>query len=389
LELHKLNASVELATQRLWDLVPLLKFINCTVSYIGADKTVLTVPLLETAMNQNGTQQAAIFYLIADYTLGIGMFGALPGVCVTGVHDRCRGLPVQYWLKRGSVQHLAPGTGTMKAEVTILPEDALELRKQLIARGRCELTETVRIYQGEQLVATTEYTMGLYADLPRLAGVRANIFQIQNSKTSAMMIAGLRGDGLSLRIAQEQGVSIANRMALAAPQLPTLVKARSMHIEQYLSQKGLQHEQVLVIGVGFNPKPIQFSSPTQKWFGVDLQQMLRERDSRFADLGIFASNYVGVVGDLRLEKWGEALLNAGFSPHKSTFIIMEGISMYFSKENLEGIIKNLRILTLNEHSRFWLDHVTSKIFTLDRFDVQSFLASIARACLTRFRSKAG
>src|SRR5207237_1364148 len=137
-------------------------------------RTVLSLPLVASAMNQNGTHQAAVFYLIADYTIGVGMFGVLPGCYVTGIHDRCKALPVQYWLKRGSVHHLAPGTGKMKAEIRITPGDAEKLRRRLIEKGRGEYTGTVKIYEEGKVVAEATHAMGIYADVPREAGVRAN-----------------------------------------------------------------------------------------------------------------------------------------------------------------------------------------------------------------------
>ena len=217
LALHKTNCCPEVTTCRLRELVPLLDVVDCVVEEMGPDRTVLSLPLLASAMNQNGTHQAAVFYLIADYTLGVGMFGALPGCYVTGIHDRCEALPVQYWLKRGSVHHLAPGTGRMRAEVHISPDEAQNLRRQLVEKGRGELAGTVKIYQESQIVAEANHTMGIYADNPRMAGVRANIFQLQNMKTSALMIAGLREDGVSKKVAGDQGKAIASRMAVSFP----------------------------------------------------------------------------------------------------------------------------------------------------------------------------
>lgn len=95
LELHAANARPELVTRRLRELVPLLDVLDCRVVRITDELTELRMPLLVSAMNQNGTHQASVFYLAADYALGIAMFGALPGVYVSGVHDRCEALPVQ------------------------------------------------------------------------------------------------------------------------------------------------------------------------------------------------------------------------------------------------------------------------------------------------------
>lgn len=376
--LHKRNCSPELASRRLRELVPLLEVVDCTVEEIGPERTVLSLPLLASAMNQNGTHQAAVFYLVADYTLGVGMYGVLPGCYVTGVHDRCEALPVQFWLKRGSVQHLAPGTGKMRAEVRIPPEDAEKLRRQLVEKGRAEYTGTVRFYEASKVIAEASHTVGVYADAPRETGVRANIFQVNNMKTSALMISGLREDPISRLIAGDQGRALASRMAVASPQLPSLVRARTVDLERYLERDGHSFGQVLVLGVGFDPKPSRFSSSTQQWFGVDLRDMHRERELRFSEARAQARNFVPVVGDILSDTWDAAIRNAGFREDLPTFIIAEGLSMYFQREVLETVFTKLRALTSNSKSRFWLDHVTSAFFDLGLFEVRSFLSSMAR-----------
>lgn len=378
LAVHKINCCPELISRRLRELVPLLEFVDCTVQEVGFERTVLSLPLLASAMNQNGTHQAAVFYLVADYALGVGMFGALPGVYVTGVHDRCNALPVQYWLKRGQVHHIAPGTGRLTAEVQISPEKAAALRRQLIERGRGELTDAVKIYQDGDLVAETEHTMGLYADVPRTSGARANIFQIQNLKTSAMMIAGLRDDHISHQVAQDQGRAIAHRMSLVTPQLPSLVKARSIHIERLLMRDVARFEQALVLGVGLDPKPLLLSNAASKWFGVDLKDMLREREDRFSMVGATTSNFIPVAGDLRLETWVQALFRAGFDPKKTTVVIAEGISMYLKANELSQLLQRLRSFLSSSETRLWMDHVTSRLFHLEEMEVRAFLSTMTR-----------
>jgi O-methyltransferase involved in polyketide biosynthesis/acyl-coenzyme A thioesterase PaaI-like protein len=378
LQLHTRNCDTRMTTQRLRALVPLLEFVGCVVQEIGPERTVLGLPLLAAAMNQNGTHQAAVFYLVADYVFGVAMFGVLPGVYVTGVHDRCAALPVQFWLKRGTVHHLAPGTGQLRAEIAIPTEQQVQLRAQLFERGRGELTGKVCFFQDGQLVAETEHTMGIYADLPRVAGTRANIFQVQNLKTSALMIAGLRADALSQAVAADQGRALARRMTIAAPQLPALVSARTTHIHQVIRAQSATCSQVLVLGVGLDPKPVEHSSDLQRWFGLDLRDMLKEREQRFAKAGAIAANAVCIAADLRLQGWEESLLRSGFAADKPTLVIVEGLSMYLTKDELAGLLVSLRQLLQSPDTRVWLDHVTPALFEHESQDVRSFLASMNR-----------
>jgi methyltransferase (TIGR00027 family) len=378
LELHRTNACPKLVTRRLRELVPLLEFVDCTVEQITSDGTVLTLPLLVSAMNQNGTHQAAIFYLVADYALGVAMFGVLPGVYVTGVHDRCAALPVQYWLKRGEVRHLAPGTGPLRVEVRIAAADASALRSALIAKGRAELKGIARIHQNGTLVAEAHHTMGIYADVPRAPGSRASIFQIQNLKVSALMVAGLRDDAMSPRVAQDQGRAIAQRMALVAPQLPALVRARTSHLERLLTETGRQFTQIVVLAVGLDPKPYLFSQLGARWFGVDLREMLKEREQRFAQFGSAPTMFTAVAADLRNDGWDAALIAAGYDRGAPTLFIVEGLSMYLSREEFLSLLKTIHGLNDSPESRLWVDHVTQTLFELPQETVRTFLASMAR-----------
>lgn len=378
LELHQRNCEPSFVTRRLHELVPLLQVVNCVVEEIGPQRTVLSVPLLASAMNQNGTHQAAVFYLVADYTLGVGMFGVLPGAYVTGVHDPCEALPVQYWLKRGTVQHLAPGTGTMRAEVSISEVQAVEMRRQLRERGRTELTARVCFYQDGQLVAESEHCMGLYADVPRVAGTRANVFQVQNTKTSALMIAGLRSDTISQKIAGDQGRAIAHRMALVAPQLPSLVDARSKHASQFVLANRGTVAQVLVLAIGLDPKPLLLADPGQHWFGVDLRDMLKDREQRLANVDAASGRVTLVPADLRLGSWDAQIVAAGFQPERPTLVLIEGLSMYLQLDETANLLRTLGGLLTSPRSRLWIDHVTPELLSSELPEVRSFLASIAR-----------
>lgn len=150
-------------TARLKHFVPLLGFVGAEVVEVSAGRTVLTAPLLQTAKNHNGTQQSSVFYLLADYALGIALFAAIPWVYVDELHDGVECVPVQMWLLGGQVKHLAPGTGEITA-VASLGNELVDSVRQIFARKqRCRITGVVNIYQGDKLVAQAEHEVGMYA----------------------------------------------------------------------------------------------------------------------------------------------------------------------------------------------------------------------------------
>lgn len=374
--LHKFNCDVDRATERLHELVPLMRFVGGRFEQLSPSKTVLTAPLLENAMNQNGTHQASVFYLLADYTLGAAMFAALPGVYTVGFHDRCHALPVQGWLISGHVDHIRPGTGALRAEVSISPETALTMREGLARDGQYVLKHEIEIYLGDRLAAVAEHEIGLYADLPRAVDEAPDYNQLEKMKVSALMIAGLRDDAISRRLAGEQGIAVANRMAAATPQLPTLVRSRTAHAETVL-QAGC-FPQVLVLGAGLDPKPLKHASCDQVWYLADLPEMLKLRRERLEETGLGNSCAQYISVDLRTESWHKSILAAGFDPQRKTLIYFEGVSMYLTKNDLKRVLREAWYLSKCHETRFWFDHVTEAGLDLQEPEAVMFLQNMAR-----------
>lgn len=378
LKLHEENCSPLLLTKRLHELVPLLSYTNAKVERVSEQETILSIPLGGGAINQNGTHQASVFYLIADNTAGVGIFGALPGCYVTGIHDRCPAQPIQLWLKKGIVEHLSPGTSTLKARVAIPEEDRRVLRENLMAKGHTSLTVEVKISENDLLVARTFHTMGVYFDNPRLPGKRANFLQAENNRLSAIMIAGLRNDKISKNIAGDQGVAIANRMSVATPELPSLVKSREAHLEQLICSPAHSFSQVVSLGVGFDIKPIKYSSEKQIWYGLDLNQQLKERKKIFKRENLSSSYFLPIPTDFRLPDWSTHLLKSKYDPEIPTLFILEGISMYLTVSEIIELFSQLRKLTNNSQSRGWFDHVTNELYSIDNQSIKAFLNGMIR-----------
>lgn len=376
LAVHKINLNGALATQRLRELVPLLGFVGAEITEVSPERTVLTAPLLESAMNQNGTQQAAVFYLLADYTLGIGMFAAIPGIYAVGVHDRCNAQPIQFWLKGGRVTHLGPGRGQIKAVIEISSETAHSLRAQLVAKGRCSLKHEVKIYQEDKLVAIAEHEMGIYADRSAEDEKRPSPARIDRLKVSALMLAGLRNDSISRQLAGEQGLAIAARMTKMSPQLGTLVRARMMNLESEIIRG--HYDQIVVLGAGLDPKPLKFASSDQRWFLLDLPDMLAERRAKLKDLDLDPSSTSDIPVDLRRNNWSQDLLASDFDPSLPTLVVFEGVSMYLYGEDLRMVLNEAAKICQNNDSRLWIDHSTTDLLEMKEPEVTHFLENMSR-----------
>jgi len=384
---HQRNCSPDLLTERLRQLVPLFDFVGVEVKSVTSDETRLIAPLRTNALNQNGTHQAAVFYLMADYASGIAAMSVLPGLYVIGVHDPCPGFPVQMWLKSGAVEHLAMATGDLEAVVQIDRADAERMRRQLRRKGRCEITTTVRFFQQERHVATARHVVGVYAQ-PPLAAARPNRpLHEQNRASSALMIAGLRPDSVSRKLAGDQGAAIARRMCELVPELPSLIRARSQNVERCCTETVASVRQVLVLAAGFDSKPMRYASSEQPWFGLDRKWVTKDRQMRCEQLGIRNPHFRPVVADLLQNDWCDQVLQSGFDPEETSLVIIEGLSMYLTPDQLRGLLQQARSLQC-PGSLLWLDHITEDAVQLHDPGVQNFFTEMSRLgepMINRFR----
>ncbi|ALA57466.1 class I SAM-dependent methyltransferase [Nitrospira moscoviensis] len=378
LALTRHNRSPELLTARLRELVPLLRMLEFSLVSVSDRETVGVVPLLASTMNQNGTHQSSVFYIMSDYIAGTAVYAALAGTYAIGLHDRGPGQPVQLWLKANAVKHLKPGTGLIRGRAELVEKQVSELRSRLLEKGRCEVQMHVDIFQGDELIAIAEPLIGVYEYNPRFIETKLDIFQRENIKLSAKLIAALRDDETSRRLAGEQGRVLAQRFGEISPQLRTCVETRSMHLEQHLASRRMQYRQVVVIGIGLDTRACRHASQTQRWFGVDVRQMCSYRTEQFASLGGDTSCLTLVPCDVRSPQWGSALQAAGFDRHLPTLFIVEGLSMYLTGPDLANLFQTVRMLVQHSDSRIWIDHVTPDFYRLDSQEVKDFLNNIGR-----------
>ncbi len=271
---------------------------------------------------------------------------------------------------------LGTGRGLIKAVIEISPEIVQGLRAQLVAKGRCSLKHEVKIYQGDKLVAVAEHEMGIYADRSAEDEKRPSPARVDRLKVSALMLAGLRNDSVSRQLAGEQGLAIAARMTKMSPQLGTLVRARMMNIESEIIRG--QFSQVVVLGAGLDPKPLKFASSDQRWFLLDLPDMLAERKSKINELGLDPASTFNVPVDLRRNDWSKDLIAVGFDPQQPTLVVFEGVSMYLDNDSLCSVLDEAEKICRNDGSRFWLDHSTSELLKRQEPEVVSFLENMSR-----------
>ena len=89
---------------------------------------------------------------------------------------------------------------------------------------------------------------------------------------------------------------------------------------------------VLHIGCGLDSRVLRVGAANQPWYDVDFPEVIRERRRFFAE----TDNYRMIEGDARNPVWLDNIPEA-----KRATVVMEGVSMYLSTEELCGLTKAL------------------------------------------------
>jgi len=378
IKINHLNRNPEHLTERLKELVPLVDTIGFKLEKVGDYEVIGGVPLLDSTMNQNGSHQACVFYIMSDYIAETMVYAGLAGTYNIGLHDRSHQQPIQLWLNSNSVKHIRPGTGYIHGIATLTDEKIKEFREKLADKGRCEVQMQVDIFQDDDLVATAAPLIGVYINNPRIPDAKIDFFQRENHSLSAKLIAGLRKDETSQKVAGEQGRALARRFSSAAPQLPKLIEARGIHLDNHLKEMSCLYKQIVILGLGLDARPNRFSGNGHKWFGLDLPHMIKHRREIFSKIGLDNERLTYVAADLRTSDWSAALLKEGFNTFLPTLFILEGISMYLTIDELKELLKELGNLNQSSDSSIWVDHVTSEFYNLPIEEIQFFIKMISR-----------
>lgn len=210
-------------------------------------------------------------------------------------------------------------------------------------------------------------------------------------KTSARMIAGLRAmeqdrpedtrlfsDPYANAVAGTHGRILAQRICLVAPQTQLMVSSRTRHLDKTIESFHQGRPcQMVNIGVGLDTRFFRLELPKgSRLYELDLPLMLEVRATQMATLAANSSIHrIRVPIDLRAHDVSEQLRRSdAFDTSMQTFIIWEGGSMYFDKDDTARILRSIAKILIHPFSKFWMDYVhqsvvdgNSGIDVVDRF----------------------
>ena len=108
---------------------------------------------------------------------------------------------------------------------------------------------------------------------------------------------------------------------------------RSAVFDQWLCEKMAKREEAVVLhlGCGLDSRVCRVGTKGHLWYDVDFSEVIEERKKYFAKSG----EYHMIGTDVRDDQWLSEL------PTKEAIIVMEGVSMYLSQQELKGLLERL------------------------------------------------
>ena len=109
---------------------------------------------------------------------------------------------------------------------------------------------------------------------------------------------------------------------------------RSAVFDEWLKQQMMvfPNATILHIGCGMDSRESRMGEDNRKWYDVDFPQVIEERKRYFTE----TDNYKMLAGDVREKGWLTAIPERG-----TAIVVMEGVSMYLSIEEMQALAENL------------------------------------------------
>ena len=378
-------------TTLLREQVPVLDFVQWSVTEIQPGLTRSRLPLVPESTNQHCTHQAVLLALAGDYTGGIALASLFTGWPVLGVHPVSSPRSVALWLVKVEIRYLRPSIARLDVVAHVEPERHERIRKRFL-QGKV-VVESIAVQFLNGSVPVAEATLTYFArqsEKLRSEGAsldKVNVLFQHKLVSAAELIAGVRArenGGLfqcpySFAIAGEHGIALAERFCMKSPQLGGMVAARTRDLDEKILAFSKGGGKVLILlGTGFDMRPFRLRlAPGTTVLELDYPTMLADRAQRLEELRIPNPpqiKRIGVPIDLRRGSLF-CLLKELVPPADPVFIAWEGMSMYFEEPEVRCILAGIRPMLANAASRLWVDFADrSAVSTPDIFpEVRAFM----------------
>ena len=197
---------------------------------------------------------------------------------------------------------------------------------------------------------------------------------------TAMLVAAYRArasertqpicsDAYARSLAGDEGFAFAAEMDEVAPQMELWIALRTAYLDEVVSQSDAG--QVVLLGAGFDSRPLRLAREGRHFFVVDAPASLAERRARWARLGPSLGTTPPprtseVECDFERQDFVDALVAEGFDPESPAIVIWEGVSYYLTEAAVRATLSRVAE-ALHPESEIVFDHVGAR-FVADATD---------------------
>ena len=151
--------------------------------------------------------------------------------------------------------------------------------------------------------------------------------------------------------------------------------ARTTFLDAALERHLADIDQLVVLGAGHDTRAYRLPAGTRiRCFEVDTPKTQRLKREVLGKAGVDTSRVTFVAADLMKKDWFEKLVKAGFAPHKPSFFLWEGVTMYLDREAVESTLRTIAGTASGSVVAF--DYLTT-----DTLESRSLFMLYARAAL--------
>lgn len=380
-------------TRRLREAAGLIDVLGFEFTKVDVGRAEGRLPLSSTSANQHGTQLGLVMGIVADFVGGLALASLFPEEPILGIHEVEPDRAMCLWTLESAMKFQRPAADDLVFKSALDPSMHDAIRQRYNAGMPVVVELSVEILDSTNTsVATSEFkyfARQKSAIQASAAQGKHNVMFDYFMKSSARLIASLRAmedtqmdplfrDPFASVMASRQGHLMAERFLKDLPELQSLVAGRTHHGNVFIADGGF--EQVVFLGVGFDTRMYCEGFPGVPVFEVDLPQMLAERERKLGESGVFSSNARRVPVNLLVDSISGALAQHDFDPTAPTAFIFEGCTMYFTAQENERILAQVReLLSSNPQSRLWMDAVDESLLKRGGPEnVERFLKGMAR-----------
>ena len=123
---------------------------------------------------------------------------------------------------------------------------------------------------------------------------------------------------------------------------------RTKFLDNVLSwcEEELHFQQVVIVAAGMDTRRFRIASEKIIIYELDFPQVLEYKANRLPEIKEYPTDQYKLIGvDFRENNWHNKLLEANYNPEKASLWIIEGLFVYLTDEQINGLLEKVNELT--------------------------------------------